>query len=98
MLIIEGGQQPDSPVSYHSAWRPISEFTGSDVWDKVDLWLSVAASPRSMGMSDEWRVVDCWRKDGKWWHYHEMKVMELESDYITHFMPRPQGPSGQTAY
>lgn len=74
-----------------SEWKPIKTFRGPD-HRKVDIWLSVHASPRSFGMADAWRVIECWRKDGKWFHYHEGKEAEIVAEYITHWMPEPKPP------
>ena len=55
---------------------------------KIDLWLNIHASPMSMGFSDSFRVIDCWFREGKWFHWQDMKGdMELRSEYITHWMP-----------
>lgn len=74
-----------------SEWRPIKTFRRPD-YREVDLWLSVHASPRSFGMGDAWRVVDCYRKGGKWFHRVDGKEMEIVADYITHWMPQPNPP------
>jgi len=78
-----------------SRWRPIKSFRGptSRFGRKVDLWLSIYASPRSMGMADDFRVVDCWRKDGKWFHEFKGEETELFTDYVTHWLPIPRPPS-----
>ena len=72
-------------------WRPISEYTDDGVVDGIDLfdlWLSVHASPLSMGMSDAWRQPDCFRSNGYW---HD-KEGALDEFYITHWMPVPSHP------
>lgn len=74
-----------------SAWRLIKTFRGADS-ERVDLWLSVPASPRSFGMADAWRVVECYRRDGKWYHIANSVEAELYSPYITHWMPIPKEP------
>lgn len=74
-----------------SGWQPIATFDGPD-YQEVDLWLQVHASPRSFGWSDAFRVVEAYRKDGKWVHRHEGKEKELYADYITHWMPMPAAP------
>lgn len=56
----------------------------------VDLWLSIYASPRSMGLSDSFGVPDAWFVDGKWVHTYRGKPTELESSYITHWRPKPK--------
>lgn len=72
-------------------WAPIAEYR--DEMGEVDLWLHIYASPRSYGMEDDFRVVECRRTDdGKWDHFHEGKRKELYSDYITHFRPLPTPP------
>lgn len=54
-----------------SEWRPIEEAPKDGIWRKVDLWLEIGASPRSMGFSDSFRVPDCWfdEKLGGWVHH-----------------------------
>lgn len=80
-------------------WRPIKTYRGQDaLWPVVDLWLSWGASALTMGMGDSFRVIDCWRNEGKWFHKHNGKDAELRTEYITHWMPRPSGPSGEQGY
>lgn len=80
-------------------WKPIAEFdTTRSMLDRVDVWIDVKASPRSFGISDAWRVVDAYYKDGKWWHAHNGKQAELRSEIVTHYMERPKGPNGDTNY
>lgn len=72
-------------------WQLIETYTGE--WpEKVDLWLNVPASPRSMGWSDAFRVVECWREDSKWFHIDRSEKAELYGPYITHWMPMPAPP------
>lgn len=54
----------------------------------IDLWLSIYASPLSMGWSDEFGVPDAWWADGKWVHTYRGKPTELQSAYITHWRPK----------
>lgn len=78
-----------------SEWRSIKSFRGKTSefgGPYVDLWLQIYASPRSFGMSDAFRVVECWRKDGKWFHLQDGKAEELYGDYVTHWMPTPKAP------
>lgn len=88
-----------------SNWQPIKTAPKAEELDanvaaicypRVDLWLTVPASPRSMGISDAWRVIDCWQtKDGKWWHRDGLKgTAELYNPYVTHWMPVPDPPEG----
>lgn len=80
-------------------WKPIVEFnTERSMLDRVDLWLDVKASPMSFGMSDAWRVVDAYFKNGGWWHIDRGEQRQLASEHITHFMERPAGPHGETDY
>lgn len=76
-----------------SEWKPI-DTAPKDVPQSrpVDLWLHVYASPRSMGMSDSFRVVDCWRRGDEWVHLHNGTPEALFDDYITHWMPAPPPP------
>ena len=81
-----------------SEWIQIDEY-GDDILERVDLWLSWGASPLTMGISDSFRVTDCWRQpDGEWVHIHDGGIKELNRDFITHFMRRPAGPDGETNY
>jgi hypothetical protein len=74
-----------------SQWQPIE--TAPRDGTKVDVWLNVHASPRSFGMSDAWREIDCYFRDGAWFHIHECKEKELHAPYITHWMPIPDTPT-----
>lgn len=69
-------------------WQSIETCTVED-YERVDLWMNVHASPRSMGMADTFRVTNAYRKDGKWFD----DKGELYSPYITHWMPIPPPPS-----
>lgn len=80
-----------------SPWRKIKTFDLRDR-EQCDLWMEWGASALTMGWADSFRVVDCYREDGKFFHYHEGKVKELDANYITHWMPRPPGPSNERHY
>lgn len=77
-------------------WRPIRTAPREVwVWNRhVDLWLTVRASPLSFGISDAWRVPDCWRERGRgpWGHMYNGKFEPLVQDYITHWMRVPKPP------
>lgn len=75
-------------------WQPINTAPAEVFrWRPVDLWMHITPSPLSMGMSDSFRVADCWRDEaGKWVHNFEGKVATLNDWYITHWMPSPEGP------
>lgn len=81
----------ESAPSGAGGWRPIESFDQPDRV-KVDLWLHIYASPRSMGWADDFRVIDAWRQDGKWVHYDKGNVAELFADYVTHWMPIAEPP------
>lgn len=72
-------------------WEPIESFRGAD-YQLVDLWLQIYPSPRSMCFADSFRVVEAYQKDGKWYHIQAGKELELDADYITHWMPCPEPP------
>lgn len=74
-----------------SRWRPIRTVPTREHFE-VDLWMQWSASPLTMGEADAFRVPDAYRKDGKWFHKHNGKEMELRPEYITHWMPIPKGP------
>lgn len=74
-----------------SEWQPIS--TAPRDGTHVDLWMEICASLRSFGMSDSFRVPDCWwSKKGTWDHYFGNGIRSLQSDYITHWLPLPAPP------
>lgn len=74
------------------AWLPVE--TAPKDRTRVDLWLNIYASPRSMGLSDSFRVIEAWHENGKWvhWDSHDRKVKELYEPYITHWMPIAEQP------
>lgn len=77
-------------------WQAISRFKGDGC---VTLWLSIYASPMSMGWSDAFAVADCWREsDGQWMHLFNGEPTEIRSEYVTHFalagVEPPTGPDG----
>lgn len=74
-----------------SKWQPIETYDRSD-YEKVDLWLHIYASPRSMGFSDSFRVIEAYQINGKWFHIDGGKEKELYGPYITHWMPLPEPP------
>lgn len=73
-------------------WRKIKTYEDDTGFDRVDLWLVIPASPRSMGWADAFRVPDACRRQGKWYYYEGAKEKELEAVYITHWMAMPKGP------
>lgn len=60
-------------------WKPIETFRGPDR-EAVDLWLVVYGA---------------YRVDGKWFHHHEGKEMEVDDAYITHWAPIPKPPKAR---
>ena len=88
-----GGSDEEAEVSAKQTWRPIKTAPQDGVWSKIDLWLHIPPSPRSMGWGDSFRVPDCWWQDGKWMHYDRGAPREIEKDYITHWMPLPEPPA-----
>lgn len=76
-----------------SEWQPIGTAPEEvNSWKPVDLWLEIHASPRSFGMSDSFRVTDCWKQGVKWVHKEGAETKELYQEYITHWMPLPKPP------
>lgn len=77
-------------------WRPISTYRRKGrIHHEVDLWLVIHASPLSMGLADDFRVVDAFQKeDGTWWHFDlpSYKDKQIVTEYVTHWMPRPKTP------
>jgi hypothetical protein len=57
----------------------------------IDVWLTISASPMSMGMSDSFGVPDAWFQDGKWVHTYRGKPTELDRHYVTHWRSRTAG-------
>lgn len=81
-------------------WRSISAFREQGIGHTVTLWLSIYASPMSMGWSDAFAVADCWREhNGAWMHRKDGRPTELRSEYVTHFAPAgaalDTGPYGE---
>lgn len=75
-----------------STWQPVNGFAPKD-GTKVDLWLHIRATPRSFGMSDSFRVTDCWWNAGSWKHRDgKGQVEDLITSYVTHYMPCPAPP------
>lgn len=74
-------------------WKPIKTYRVRGRWfHEVDLWMQWGASPLTMGMGDAFRVVDCYQRDGKWFHRESYQEKELNSEYITHWMNKPKAP------
>jgi hypothetical protein len=97
MPVVSREMVADDILMEPSPWRKIDTFDlGDNV--KCDLWMQWGASALTMGWGDSFRVVDCYHEDGKWFHYHEGKFKELQSDYLTHWMPRPRGPDNERHY
>lgn len=55
--------------------------------EKVNIWMTIYPSPRSMGMGDAYEVSEAWRENGIWFHVHRGKKAELYDDYVTHWRP-----------
>jgi hypothetical protein len=72
-------------------WFPIE--TAPRDGTVIDLWMSIYASPLSMGMADSFGVPDAWFENGKWVHTFRGKPTELEKHYITHWRPKNQPTS-----
>lgn len=72
-------------------WMPIE--TAPRDGTKVDVWMEVYPSPRSMGWGDSFRACDVWWADGAWVRMHQGKPTELFDGYITHWMPLPAPPA-----
>lgn len=53
--------------------------------EKVNVWLTIQASPRSMGMGDSFEVPEAWLDVGKWFHIHKGAKTEIYADYVTHW-------------
>lgn len=74
------------PVSYDDTrgpgkvpgWRKVSSFRRPDC-EKVNIWLTIHASPMSMGMGDSFEVPEAWRINGKWFHIHKGREMVEET-------------------
>lgn len=54
---------------------------------KIDVWINIYPSARSMGFSDQFREPNIWFEDGKWVHLHRGEIKEIHSDIITHWVP-----------
>lgn len=69
-------------------WIPIDKCPQEEWFapGSVDLWLEITASALSMGWSDSFRVVECWRdNDGNWVHNYNGVTTKLDPSYITHY-------------
>ena len=113
-----------SPAPLLGGWREIKTCRIQD-YQEVDVWMQWGASPLTFGISDSFRVANCWRVGKKWYHKQpSLKMLvsgkpgegiitvdfisnqdannrngnvfistgsaELNSDYITHWMPIPK--------
>lgn len=67
-------------------WRKISSFSLPDR-QKINVWLTIYPSPLSMGMGDAFEVPEAWRENGKWFHVHKGRSMEIRGNYVTHWRP-----------
>ena len=88
-------------------WRPIKTAKKAQL-KEIDLWLTVHASPLSMGIGDSFRVPAAYwmeeqaeeyrnpemRDDYRsgWFHLDRSKHRRLNPEYITHWMPTPKAP------
>jgi hypothetical protein len=74
-------------------WISVDDKLPAD-FERVDVWMSVMASPMSFGMSDAWRQPEVWRESGKWVHFDPSCAgnRELVGSYITHWMAIPKPP------
>lgn len=76
-----------------ATWIPIKNFPpNTPVYQRFDVWMRIGATPWSFGWSDQFRVADCWSRDGKWFHTYRDTEAEFATHYITHFKPEPKGP------
>lgn len=57
----------------------------------VDVWMRIAPSALSMGMSDEFGVPDAWWDGAKWRHMYRGAAAELDSSYVSHWRQRQPG-------
>lgn len=73
-----------------TGWQPIESGPPPD--DRVvDVWMQIAPSARSMGLSDEFGVPDAWRSNGRWQHVYRGKPEELDGSYVSHWRERQPG-------
>ena len=63
-------------------WRKISSFNRADR-EKVNIWVNTSSS--GMAIRDAWEVPEAWREDGKWFHIHRGKPMEIHRHMVTHW-------------
>lgn len=85
-----GRASPEAPADA-PRWIAVDESLPTER-EKVDVWIDIYASPRSMGMSDASRELNVWRVGKKWFHVYEGKDAEIYSDYITHWAPSGKSP------
>lgn len=67
--------------SVNGGWRKASNYKGAD-GALVNLWIQSSGF-----MSDEWEVPEAWRKNGRWFHVHNGREMEIHSHMVTHYRP-----------
>ena len=77
-------------------WQPIE--TAPKDSTKIDLWMQIYASPRSMGWADSFRVPEAWWQEStkQWVHLHNGRAEPLYTEYVTHWMPLPDPPGATT--
>lgn len=78
----------DGKPRKRDGWRKVSKFAEAD-GVVVDVWLTIYASPLSMGFSDSFGVPDAWRDGGKWMHTYRGAPAQLDERYVSHWRPRP---------
>lgn len=89
------GSRLEHGFSNPSHWAPIPKLpakinkmkSAPRDGEKIDIWMEIPASPRSMGMGDEFWVTDCWWQTPSWVHAHHGKNEPLHPDYLGGWLP-----------
>lgn len=75
-----------------NGWTPVGESLPTD-FEMVDIWVVIHPSQRSMGISDAFRSIDCFRDNGKWFHFYKGVKTEIDINVVTHWRIIPEGPT-----
>jgi hypothetical protein len=72
----------------NTQWLPIATHPHPDCdLTEVDLWMVIHPSAMSMGFGDAFRIVDCYRWEGKWVHRDRGEIKPLREECLTHWRP-----------
>lgn len=75
--------------SRNRSWQPIATAPENT---PVDVWVTIFATPRTMGYTDSFRVPDAYKRVGRWYYIVNNAEKELDAQYVTHWMWPPESP------